>query len=55
MKAKKAAPNGESRIAVNCVQWNLNLDYDRQFVTVDDKGRITLYEINEKGNPTMLT
>jgi hypothetical protein len=32
----------------------LHPEYDKQFATVDDKGRITLYEVNEKGNPAML-
>jgi guanine nucleotide-binding protein G(I)/G(S)/G(T) subunit beta-1 len=35
------------------VQWNLNPEFANQFVTVDDKGRISLYEVNEKG-PQML-
>lgn len=53
MKSKKAVQT-ENRIAVNCVQWNLHPEYDKQFATVDDKGRITLYEVNERGNPAML-
>jgi guanine nucleotide-binding protein G(I)/G(S)/G(T) subunit beta-1 len=53
MKSKKTAAT-ETRIAVNCVQWNMHPEYDKQFATVDDKGRITLYEINEKGNPVMV-
>lgn len=53
MKAKKATQPAENRIAVNCVQWNLNPEFEKVFVTVDDKGRISLYELNEKNNPVL--